>query len=138
MRNGVIVLMAVALSSAYGLVSAYHVEPRTAGQSGWTRSVQPNDVVSQVVTVNFDELDSAAGGCYVELLAGGKCRGLGYALAVSTYPGGTPVGYATNLVEVDHDWVKFYLKNLAHPESIVRGKKLEFQFRRVWPDSLSA
>jgi hypothetical protein len=87
------------------------------------------------VTVNFDELDSAAGGCYVELFSGGECTRHGYGLAVSTYPGGTPVAYKAINAGVDHKWVRFYL-NPSHPESIVRGKKLKFTFSRVDPDSL--
>jgi hypothetical protein len=84
-----IVLSCVA---SWALVSAYHVEPRTAGQSGWTRAHDSTgQYVSQVVTINFDDLDSAAGGCYVELFSGGYCTGLGYALSVSTYPGGMPI-----------------------------------------------
>jgi len=133
MRNRVIVLMAVVLSSAYGLVSAYHVEPRTSGQSGWTRTVQPNHVVSQVVTMNFDELDSTQGGCYVELFSGGKCTEHGYGLSVTTYPGGTTVAYEYVTEAVEHGWVRFKL-NIAYPESIVRGKKSEFTFRRSGPD----
>ncbi len=133
------VVLGIALSYviSYALLSAYHVEPRTAGQSGWTHAHDTaGQYVSQVVTVNFDELDSAAGGCYVELFVGSKCTGHEYGLAVSTYPGGTPLAYP-HVVDgdVDHEWVRFYL-NTSYPESIVRGKKLKFRFTRVWPDSL--
>ena len=141
MRKSQIVFgMVLSCITAFALVSGYHVEPRTAGQSGWTRA-HPNEpeeqYVSQVVTMNFDELDSAAGGCYVELFAGGKCRGLGYALAVSTYPGGTPIAYQTATEGVEHDWVKFKL-NIAYPESIVRGKRLKFTFTRDGGDDAVA
>ena len=83
-----IVLSCVA---SWALLSAYHVEPRTAGQSGWTSKVSPNHTVSQVVTMNFDELDSDAGGCYVELFSEDSCTGKGYGLVVSTYRGGTAI-----------------------------------------------
>jgi hypothetical protein len=134
---GLCITMSYVMS--WALLSAYHVEPRTAGQSGVTWPRNPGyDYVSQVVTVNFDELDSASGGCYVELFTGSKCTGLGYALSVLTYPGGTPVGYATNILngDFDHKWVRFRLNNLLRPDSIVRGKKLEFKFMRVFPDTL--
>jgi hypothetical protein len=52
MRNVGIMLAAAALSSALGLVSAYHVEPVKAAWSGWT-PLYGN--VSEVITVNFDE-----------------------------------------------------------------------------------
>jgi len=97
--------------------------------------VPGNHTVSQVVTVNFDELDSAAG-CYVELFVGSALDSLQYGLSVLTYPGGAPVS-ASALARgnVDHKWVRFYL-NIAYPESIVRGRKLEFRFTRVFPDPL--
>jgi hypothetical protein len=114
---------------AKSLVVGYHVEPRSAGQSGWTQPREPgNHTVSQVVTVNFDELDSAAGGCYVELFVGAKCTSQQYYLTILTYPGHAPIGDAFgDRADVDHEWVRFYLKNPVHPESIVRGKKLEFR-----------
>jgi hypothetical protein len=91
-KSYVSLCVALSCAASFALVSAYHVEPRTAGQSGWTRAHDSTgQYVSQVVTINFDDLDSAAGGCYVELFSGGYCTGLGYALSVSTYPGGMPI-----------------------------------------------
>lgn len=55
--KGIVLLLLVA-GAAYPLVVGYHVEPRTAGQSAWTPRDGQNNYVSQVVTVNFDELDS--------------------------------------------------------------------------------
>jgi hypothetical protein len=41
--------------AAWALVTAYHVEPRTAAMSGWTRlPPHPSYYVSEVTTVSFD------------------------------------------------------------------------------------
>jgi hypothetical protein len=132
MRSSVLVLVAAMLSSAYGLVSGYHVEPVKATWSGWTAF---QGYVSEVLTVNFDELDSAAGGCYCELFAGTKAGGGQYNLSVLTYPGGFPIGSGVGNGNVDHKWVKFKI-GVDVPDSIVRGKKLEFRFTRDGGDSI--
>jgi len=132
--KGAVLLLLIA-GVAHSLVVGYHTEPRTAGQSGWPSVVWPNNNVSQVVTVNFDELDSASGS-YIQLFAGGECRGGAYYLTVLTYPGGSPVASAFgDHGDVDHKWVTFYLKNPVHPESIVRGKKLKSTFSLDGGDS---
>jgi hypothetical protein len=134
----VVLVIALSYVTSFALLSAYHVEPRTAGQSGQTWPRNPGyDYVSQIVTVNFDELDGDAGGCYVELFSGGACTRQGYGLAVTTYPGGTTVAYQTVTEGVEHGWVKFKL-SIAYPESIVRGKKLKFTFRRGGSDNSAA
>jgi hypothetical protein len=70
--------------TAWALVTAYHVEPRTAAMSGWTSREAPGNRVSEVLTVNFDSLTHPA---YVELFAGEKGQGGDYNLSVRTYPG---------------------------------------------------
>jgi hypothetical protein len=76
MRNRVLVLMALVLSSAHGYVTGYHVEPVKAAWSGLTRYLEPNNFVSQGVTCNFDSLS------YVELFAGAKGNGGAYQVQV--------------------------------------------------------
>jgi hypothetical protein len=121
---------------AAALVVGYHVEPIKAPWSGWTRTTQGQDYVSEVITINFDELDSAAGGCYCELFAGSKGGGGAYYLSVLTYPGGSQIAdVATANGDVDHEWVRFYL-NVTGPESIIKGKKLTFKFTRSGGDSI--
>lgn len=115
-------LLTAVLSSAYGLVSVFHQEPQTSAQSGWTSRWEPNNIVAQVITINVDELDSAAG-AYCELFAGSRCGGGPYHVSVLTYPGGSPIGEADAGGDVDHEWVKFKLA-VDYPESIVKGKKL--------------
>lgn len=132
------VLLFLIAGAAYSLVVGYHTEPRTAAQSGWTSKVWPNHTVSQVVTMNFDELDSTAGGCYVQLFVGSKLTSQQYYMSILTYPGHEPVGYAFgDRGDVDHQWVTFWPK-VNYPESIVRGKKLEFRFTRDGGDDAVA
>jgi hypothetical protein len=54
------VLLLLVSGVAFPLVVGFHVEPVSAAQSGWTRRLSPNNFVSQVLTVNFDEPDSAS------------------------------------------------------------------------------
>ncbi|MBM3330899.1 hypothetical protein FJY68_03495 [candidate division WOR-3 bacterium] len=126
MRSSVLVLMTAVLSSAFGLVSVFHQEPLTAAMSGWTTF--EHRTVAQVITINFDELDSAAG-AYCELFAGTKGGGGDYHVTVRTYPGGAPIEAGNAGGNVDHEWVKFKLA-VDYPESIVKGKKLAFCFTR--------
>ena len=88
MRNMAMVLLLLA-GVAYPLVSAYHIEPVNARQSGWALGDENHDV-RQVLTINFDELDSVSGS-YCELFAGSRGGGGQYNLSVLTYPGGNPM-----------------------------------------------
>jgi len=115
---------------AFPLVTGIHIEPIRSSWSSWTQSEFPNHYVSQVLTMNFDELDSTSG-AYCELFAGSRCNGGQYTLTVLTYPGGSQIAdVATANGNVDHKWVRFKL-HLTRPDSIVKGKKLEFQFSRI-------
>jgi hypothetical protein len=64
----VLVTLLVTVSSA--LVQAISVDPVKASWSGWTPWLEPNNYVSEVLTVNFDSLTSPA---YVELFADYSC-----------------------------------------------------------------
>jgi len=120
MRNSVLVLVAAVLSSAHGYVSAYHVEPVKAAWSGWT-TLQSNRV-SEVITCSFDEL------VYCEFF-NGKGSNAGIDVQVLTYPGGNLVASGDTNDHGDHKWLRCYL-NTSAPDSIVKGKKLEFRFTR--------
>ncbi|MBM3330449.1 hypothetical protein FJY68_01200 [candidate division WOR-3 bacterium] len=123
-----VVVLLVAFGSTMALVRAFHTEPVSVALSGWTGTMPPNNYVSQVLTINFDELDSTAG-AYCELFAGTQSGGGPYHVSVKTYPGSAEVASASQDGHVDHKWVRFNL-NVLHPESIVKGKKLEFRFTR--------
>jgi hypothetical protein len=132
MRGAALLLLIAGV--AYPLVVGYHVGPVAAAMSGWTHR---GDSVAQVITINFDELDSTTGS-YVELFAGTKGGGGAYHVDVLTYPGGSQIAWtATANGNVDHEWVRFNLQ-VTRPESIVKGKKLEFRFTRGGGDSPTA
>jgi hypothetical protein len=134
MRSAILLLLFLWMSVAFPLVTGIHIEPVRSAWSGWTQSEFPNNFVSQGLTINFDELDSAAG-AYVELFAGAKGGGGAYHLAVLTNPGGSQIASANAAGDVDHKWVKFNLA-VDYPESIVKGKKLTFKFTRSGGDSI--
>lgn len=126
MRNMAMVLLLLA-GVAYPLVSAYHIEPVNARQSGWALGDE-NHGISQVLTINFDELDSVSGS-YCELFAGSRGGGGAYHVSVNTYPGGVEIATGSHDGNVDHKWVRFNL-HVTQPDSIVKGRKLEFRFTR--------
>jgi len=80
-------MLVAAVTVACGLVRSYSVEPKSAALSAWTRTIQGQDRVSQVLTCCWDELDSASTG-YVELFQGDTGTGSQYKLDIYEYPGG--------------------------------------------------
>jgi hypothetical protein len=125
MRNRVLVLMAAVLSSVYGLVTAYHVEPVKAAWSGWT--TLQNNHVSQSVTCNFDSLS------YVELFAGDSgSTGSGYRVGV--WGGNTELTFATGVQHQPTSWVRFENWNPSHI-AFTKGKRYVFKFTRAGSDS---
>lgn len=80
MKNTVVALL-LFIGAAFPYVVGYHVEPVKALWSGWTPSQFPNNYVSEVITCNFDELDSTTG-AYCELFAGAKGDTYRYRLQV--------------------------------------------------------
>ncbi len=138
MRTAVVILLVVgATSSSLGLVRAYSVAPVKAQWSGWTDTIYPNNRVSEVITCNFDELDSASGG-YVELFAGFHgASGNYYHLGIYEYPAGPLVASRNNLVPGhDHTWLKFDRIRTEPGEVFTKGKKYEFRFTRSGSDSI--
>jgi hypothetical protein len=120
---------------ATALVVGYHTEPVKSSWSGLTRKIWGQDYVSQVLTCNWDELDSASGS-YCELFAGAEGNGDPYHVSVSTYPGDVEIGYGNRDGHVDHRWVRFNL-HVYRPDSIIKGKKLTFRFTRNRYDSMA-
>jgi len=127
-RSATLLLLFLWMSVAFPLVTGIHIEPVKSAWSGWAPSEFPYNFVSQGITINFDELDSASG-AYCELFAGAKGNGGQYNLTVLTWPGGYPIGSGVGNGNVDHKWVRFRL-NVLRPDSIVKGKKLTFKFTR--------
>lgn len=132
MRSAVLLLLIAGV--ACPLVVGYHVDPVRANWSGWTGHQAPNNRVSQVLTINFDELDSASG-AYCELFAGTRGAGGQYHVTVLSYPGGFRIGSGVADGNVDHQWTKFKI-GVEVPDSIVKGKQLELRFTRGGSDSI--
>jgi hypothetical protein len=127
-RTKVGICLAVSCAAAWALVNAYHVEPKTAAMSGWTRlPPHPSYYISQTITCNFDSLKR------VELFVGEPGAGGGYQLLVQTMPGQFEIatGQADN--PGSHRWADFNL-NITAPESIVKGKTYELKFTRSGSD----
>ncbi len=129
--RAVVVFVVAVVTMAHGLVTGFRVEPVKAA---WSGKADPEDGVAQVLTVNFDELNSASG-AYCELFAGTMGGGGAYHVSVRTYPGGTEIATGDTTGNLDHKWVRFKL-GLSYPESIVKGNKLKFQFTRSGQDSI--
>jgi hypothetical protein len=132
MRNTCL-LLAVFVTAASALVTAYHVEPRTAAMSG---KAGPVLGVSQVLTCCWDELD-AASGSYCELFAGETLSGGYYKVDVYDYPGGiNRVAYNEGThAKRPQDWVRMPL-TMAAGKSFTKGKLYEFRFTRSGSDSI--
>jgi hypothetical protein len=132
-----VVVLLVTFGWSMALVRAFHTEPVSAAQSGWTKHTYGHDYVSQVLTCNFDELD-AASGAYVELFAGEYGNGGNYNLSIRTCPGGNQIAYKLHGKYVRPQyWVRFDSINVTYPESIIKGKRLEFHFTRSGSDSVA-
>ena len=52
-RTRVSIGIAVSCAAVWALVTAYHIDPKTAAMSGWTSHQAPNNRVSEILTVNF-------------------------------------------------------------------------------------
>jgi hypothetical protein len=111
------------------LVSAYHVDPKTAAMSGKVSGNPAYGGVSEVITACFDSLTDPA---YIECFVGDG-NPSGYKVEVLTYPGPGQVTVAskdTNAAR-GYTWVHFGHLNVTHPELIVKGRQLEVRFSRV-------
>ena len=122
--RAVAALLAVLVSVSAALVRAYSVEPVQQSWSGWTRTVEPNDKVSQIVTCNWDELDSTTG-AYFELFVGsrGANPGVGYELDVYEVDGGLdPIASSpVRVAAQDYDWLEFPV-GVASGYEFTKGK----------------
>ena len=111
------------VAMGYSLTSVFHVDPVKASWSGWTAE---DYWVSEVLTLNVDSLGPPG---YCELFSG-QGGAAGFEVNVYSYPNGiSPL--ATGLVtETRNDvWVRCTL-NVAHPESLIKGRRYEFRWSR--------
>ncbi len=127
----VAVLVALIPSSGLGLTQAYSVEPVTAAWSGMA-DPHPDYGVSQIITCNFDELDST---CYVELFVGANGDTGSYKLEIKE--GNTLVASQAGVSPGrDYAWLMFGDIQMEPGESFTKGKQYEFRFTRAGADSI--
>jgi len=119
-----IALMAVSVAS--GNVRAYAIDPVRAN---WSGKADPEDGVSEVITVCFDSLTDPA---YIECFVGDG-NPTGYKVQVLTYPGPNPTLVAEGEGDATHghSWVRFDTLTVRHPDLIVKGRQLEVRFSRA-------
>lgn len=130
--KAVAILTAMLASLAFGLTQAYSVEPVKPQWSGWTDTMPPNDRVSQIITCNWDEIDSS---CYVELFAGE--RGAGGAYNLDIKDGNTLVAQQSGVTPGrSYSWLKFGNIEMEVGQSFTKGKQYEFRFTRAGADSI--
>ena len=131
--KAVVALLVALVSVSSALVRAYSVEPVQQSWSGWTRTVEPNDKVSQIVTCCWDELDST---CYVELFVGLNESAGAYDLEVRDDSTSDLIAHKYNVPPVrDHEWLRF--DTLDIDAEFTKGKKYRFTFTRDGSDSIN-
>jgi len=134
--KAVILLTVVVVAGGFCLVSGYKVEPVKAQ---WSGMADPNPLtggVSQVITCNFDELDSASSG-YVELFTGFHGDSGAYHLDIYENQNGPRVAYRHDVMPGrDHTWLRFDRIRLEPGEVFTKGEKYEFKFTRSGGDSI--
>jgi len=117
------------VASATALVTAYHIDPKTAAMSGRVSGNPELGGVSEVITTNFDSLTDPA---YIECFVGDG-NPTGYKVQVLTYPGPNPTLVAEGEGDATHghSWVRFDTLTVRHPDLIVKGRQLEVRFSRA-------
>ena len=128
MKTACLVLVTVLVSLSPGLVRSYSVEPRSASESGWTPWLEPNNYVSEILTVAFDLPITAS------LFCGNPGAGGGYNVSVLTYPGGYEIASGDTTNPGDHTWATCSL-DVLEPDSFIKGRKVEVRWTRGGSDS---
>lgn len=128
MRNIATVLLLL-VGAAFPLVVGYHLDPVKAQWSGWTPSEFPNNYVSEVLTVNFDEPITAS------LFCGSPGAGGDYNVSILTYPGGFEIASGDTIDPGDHRWATCTLEVLE-PDSFIKGRQVEVRWTRGGSDSI--
>ncbi len=126
MKGRSILLLILAVAVSHSLTVVFHTDPVKAQWSGWTPAQQLYNYVSEVVTLNVDEL-GPPGYCELFSGSGGAQR---YYLSVLTYPEGFEVASGETTETRDHVWVRCTL-HVAHPESLIKGRRYEFHWSRA-------
>jgi len=125
MRSATIALLLLA-GTAFPLVVGYHIDPVKAQWSGWTPSEFPNNYVSEILTINFDEPITAS------LFCGSSGDTGSYSVNIYSYPGGvTQLAYKHGVQPPkDHDWLSCSL-TVDYPDSFIKGRQVEVRWTRA-------
>jgi hypothetical protein len=115
--------IAVGCAVSWALVTAYHVDPRTAAMSGWTPWLEPNNYVSEVITVAFSLPITAS------LFCGSPGAGGGYNVSILTYPGDVQLAHGAADNPGDHAWATCTLY-VDRPDSFIKGRQVEVRWTR--------
>ncbi len=125
------VCVVVSSVAAWALVTAYHIDPKTAAMSGWTSQQAPNNRVSEIITVAFDLPITAS------LFCGSPGAGGTYSVGIFSYPDGVVELAYNHGAESpkDHDWLTCSL-TVVYPDSFIKGRKVEVRWTRGGSDSI--
>jgi hypothetical protein len=130
MARAVLLQLAVTVQ-ACALVTLNHAEPKTAAVS-IEAEARPDSGVSEIITCNFDELDSASG-AYVVLYVGspGTDPSSRYELDACEVGGGVDPAASNqgSVASKNYTWLKMTL-TVASGHSFTKSKKYEFRFTR--------
>lgn len=112
------------------LVSAYHIDPVRADWSG-KADPHPAYGVSEIITVAFALPIKAS------LFVGAKQGDGAYDVNIYSYPdGNVALAQAVNVpVTGSYYWLNCSL-TVAHPDSFIKGRKVEVRWTRSGPDSI--
>ena len=124
MRTACLAVLGLLVSVSSALVRSYSIEPQTAAQSGWTRTIPGQDTVSQVLTINFDEPITAS------LFCGSPGAGEDYHVSILTYPDGNPIAHGDTISPGDHKWATCTLY-VDEPDSFIKGRQVEVRWTRA-------
>ena len=119
-------LLVGVVTGASALVSAYHVDPKTAAMSGKVSGNPEYGGVSEVLTVNFDLPITAS------LFCGSSGDTGSYSVNIYSYPGGvTQLAYKHGVQPPkDHDWLSCSL-TVDYPDSFIKGRQVEVRWTRA-------
>ena len=121
----VVALMAVSMAS--GNLRAYAIDPVRAD---WSGKADPEDGVSEILTINFDEPITAS------LFCGSPGAGGSYNVDIYAYPGGVnPLAHGDTISPGDHKWATCTLY-VDEPDSFIKGRQVEVRWTRSGADSI--
>jgi len=124
--KGAVLLLLIA-GVAFPSVVGYHIDPVKAQWSGWTSYLDPNNYVSQFLTINFDEPITAS------LFCGARGAGGRYHVSLRTVPGDVEIASGDTSSPRDYSWATCTL-TVSRPDSFIKGRRIEVRWTRSGSD----